>query len=313
MADLDEDDLTGHVQRRFPAQSVHEESTGGVDIGDTQGDEVHSRLHAPRLAPAAGWVLNGAAMPSSYREWADPTADPAVQCRWQQQVGATEGSRVKRVLPDACADLIVTADGSAVVVGPATRVHLPRLTAPTTIRGIRFRTEAIRAAFGVPASELQDQQVPLADIVDTRVAAWLSEVVWTGAALPAWSSLTIDGRVQAATRRLWREPAVEVTRVAAAVNLSGRQLRRLMMVETGLGPKMLQRVGRLQQFLALAERPRDDPPPGLAVLAALAGYRSGPPDPRRPRAERSHPSPAPCRASRGDQHRPPLGAGDGSA
>lgn len=214
-------------------------------------------------------------MPSSYREWADPTADPAVQCRWQQQVGATEGSRVKRVLPDACADLIVTADGSAVVVGPATRVHLPRLTAPTTIRGIRFRTEAIRAAFAIPASELQDQQVPLADIVDTRVAAWLSEAVWTGAALPAWSSLTVDGRVQAATRRLWSEPTVEVTRVAAAVNLSGRQLRRLLLVETGLGPKMLQRVGRLQRFLALAERPptfRDDPRPGLAVLAALAGY-----------------------------------------
>ena len=275
MTDLDEGDLPGHIQSRFPAQPVHEEATGGVDIGDTQGDEVHSRLHAPRLAPAAAWVLNGTAMPSSYREWADPTADPAVQCRWQQQVGATEGSRVKRVLPDACADLIVTADGSAVVVGPATRVHLPRLTAPTTIRGIRFRTEAIRAAFATPASELQDQQVPLADIVDTRVAAWLSEAVWTGAALPAWSSLTVDGRVQAATRRLWSEPTVEVTRVAAAVNLSGRQLRRLLLVETGLGPKMLQRVGRLQRFLALAERPptfRDDPRPGLAVLAALAGY-----------------------------------------
>ncbi|MDQ6782302.1 MAG: helix-turn-helix domain-containing protein [Actinomycetota bacterium] len=212
-------------------------------------------------------------MPSSYGEWADPGADPAVACRWQQRVGATDPPSVKRVLPDGCADLIVTGDGAALVVGPATRVHLPQLSAPTTVRGIRLRTEAIRAAFGVPASELQDRQVPLAALVDERLAERLTDVAWTGAPLPqAWSALPLDGRVKAATRRLWREPTVDVAQVATAVNLSGRQLRRLLLAETGLGPKTLQRVGRLQRFLALAEHRRLGTPAALAVLAADAGY-----------------------------------------
>jgi AraC-like DNA-binding protein len=37
------------------------------------------------------------------------------------------------------------------------------------------------------------------------------------------------------------------------VGLSCRQLRRVVENETGLGPKTLQRIGRLQRFLRLAE------------------------------------------------------------
>ncbi|MDQ1420367.1 MAG: hypothetical protein QOJ52_2329, partial [Acidimicrobiaceae bacterium] len=57
--------------------------------------------------------------------------------------------------------------------------------------------------------------------------------------------------------------------------LSCRQLRRVVENETGLGPKTLQRIGRLQRFLRLAESGGGgglDGGGGLSRWAARAGY-----------------------------------------
>lgn len=217
--------------------------------------------------------LNETDMVSAYREWPAPPSAGPIRCRWVQHVGSGCGGHVQRVLPDGCADVIVTDPGEAIVVGPATAAALAPLRPGTVLRGVRLRTEAARAVFGLPISELRDQTVPLADVFPASAAREVAETIWIGQ-FPTWSApVVVDGRVEVAVRRLWRSPRVDVAKVASEVGLSGRQLRRLLLSETGLGPKTLQRVGRLHHFLHLAERMS---PAGnlrkLAALAADAGY-----------------------------------------
>jgi AraC-like DNA-binding protein len=196
---------------------------------------------------------------SSYREWAPPAAwSHAVACCWEQRVGA---ARVQRVLPDACADVIVCDSGSIDVVGLFDEVSTPVLAAGTAIQGIRFRPEAVAAVFGVDAASLRNRTVALDDVVGTRRA----RRVLDGEALDAWiRAVEPDGRTAAALQLLRDHP---VALASARVGISPRQLQRLLHTHAGVGPKTYQRVVRLQRFLSVVEGGD-----GLAVAAAEAGY-----------------------------------------
>lgn len=190
-------------------------------------------------------------------------------CTWAQRV--TGGDLVQRVLPDGCADIIVDARGHAVVVGPARQVTTPLIESGTLLRGLRLRSEAVTAVLGVPASDLVDATVALDLVVSPpRARAAVDALAaedWSG--VPWWTRVEIDARVRAACEAL-RLPGRSVDDVAGRVGLSGRQLRRLVVDATGIPPKTLQRVGRLQRFVALSD---GSPPPWpLARLAATAGY-----------------------------------------
>ena len=217
---------------------------------------------------------------SIYREFAPPAEWGGVaRCGWVQRIAAEAGPYTQRVLPDGHADLVVDERGRAVLVGPATGVALPRLAAGSTVRGLRWRFARVRPVFGVPVSALTDAVVPLDALLDGPRARALTDAV--GCADPAavrvvgrWlGEASSDARVGAAARLLWRGPGLDVSDVAVRVGLSGRQLRRALHTEVGLGPKTFQRIGRLQRFLALAEA---GPGRGLAELAAGAGYADQP-------------------------------------
>src|SRR3954447_7447448 len=92
------------------------------------------------------------------REMAPPPGlEQHVACVW---IG--DGSAV-HVLPDACVDIVWTR-GQLMVAGPATRPD-PAPASPGQGRcGLRFRVGAAGAALGVPASELLDEIVPVAEI-----------------------------------------------------------------------------------------------------------------------------------------------------
>jgi AraC-like DNA-binding protein len=202
---------------------------------------------------------------SFYRERRPAAGHPFVECWWEQRVDA--GGYVQRVLPDACADLIVTSDGRATVVGPATSVHLPHLPGGARLRGLRVRTAAIGTALGLPADELRDLEVPLGDLFPRRTAARVAERVWRGDAGAVLDPGAGDRRVEYALARLGR-PAARVADVAASLGMSERHLRRLILTHTGLEPRTLRRVARFQRFLELSAgegRP-------LADLAFGAGY-----------------------------------------
>ncbi|MDQ6617759.1 MAG: helix-turn-helix transcriptional regulator [Actinomycetota bacterium] len=205
---------------------------------------------------------------SDYREWLPPPEwRNAVLCQWEQRV--TGGRYVQRVLPDGCADIIVDPDGRAIVAGPAIHVLLPHLE-PGTLRGLRLRSEAIGPVFGLAGSELFGITVAIDAVIPARRARAAVRVLMADDDSGAWwAHAVIDPRVGAACAAL-RHARGSVAEVADNVGLSSRQLRRLLLAATGQGPKTLQRVGRLQRFVALADQVA--PPWRLAELAAVAGY-----------------------------------------
>ena len=193
-----------------------------------------------------------------YREWAPPPAwRSVVACCWEQRVIET---RVQRVVPDGCADLLLRETG-AQVVGLADEVVLATLPAGTRIRGVRIRPEAVAPVFGVTASELRNRTVDAADVVGTR----RSRALATETALDDWiRSIEPDARAARAVRLLEDDTVDEV---ASSLGLSARQLHRIFEVNVGVGPKAFQRVRRFQRFLQ-----RADAGVPLASAAADAGY-----------------------------------------
>ncbi|MCU1375487.1 MAG: AraC family transcriptional regulator [Actinomycetia bacterium] len=182
----------------------------------------------------------------TYREWAPPPAwRGPVTCLWEQRVSAT---RVQRVVPDGCADILFDSSGSVTVAGLHDEVDLPTLTAGTHIRGIRLRPQAVATVLGLPAHELRNRVEPL-DAVTRRLDLTTSPPDRVGGALRLLARMTVG-------------------EAATTMGLSPRQLRRLLLAETGLGPKTFQRVLRLQRFLA-----HGGP---LATAAVDAGYADQP-------------------------------------
>jgi AraC-like DNA-binding protein len=213
--------------------------------------------------------LNGSdtASPSAavYREHRPVLPHPLVECSWEQHADSDE--YVQRVLPDACADVIVSSAGEAIVVGPATSVQLPRLADGERLRGLRLRTAAIGPALGLPAYELRDLQVPLRALFPAREAGRIAAQVWRGELPSFLDPGARELRVEHALTGLRRR--TRVGDIAEDLGLSARHLRRLVLASTGLEPRTLSRIARFQRFLDLSDRAAE---PSLADLAARAGY-----------------------------------------
>ncbi|WP_280887989.1 helix-turn-helix domain-containing protein [Streptomyces sp. LBL] len=183
------------------------------------------------------------------------------------------GAGAGPVLPDGCMDLLWN-EGRLLVAGPDTRAYVTQGT-PTSWAGVRFYPGTAPALLGVPAHELRDRRVPLADLrpaaevrrLATQVnaaddpASGLEEVAlrWASAAEPPDPLL----------RRL--VTALDAGRPIAAtadeLGLGARQLHRRSLTSFGYGPKTLARILRLQRALALA---RAGIP--LAETAARSGF-----------------------------------------
>ena len=193
-------------------------------------------------------------------------------CLWTREGPGT------RVLPDGCADVVWTGS-QLIVAGPATRAVIPDVPATETKLGLRFRTGAAALALGLPAAELRDHSVPVADLwgpggralseqvgeagrPDERLRLLVTSIAARLADAPA-----PDPLVRAAVRELAR-PRTRLAVLCRLLGISERHLRRRIEEAVGYSPRTLARVLRLQRFLMLAERDGDD----LSRLAADAGY-----------------------------------------
>ena len=203
-----------------------------------------------------------------------PSAEVAahVACAWSLRAGGG------RVLPDGVAD-VVLADGRLTVVGPATRPIEPGLAVGTEVLGVRFRVGAAGAALGLPAEELRDLTIPVADVWGQDWQDRTLDVVSESedplaALLSAVSTRIPDAPVDRAVRAgsLATARGARVSVLAGELGLSERQLRRRFGAAVGYGPKTLARVLRLQRFLTLAAPGERD----LARLALDAGYADQP-------------------------------------
>lgn len=217
-----------------------------------------------------------------YRELAPPPGLlPVVACLWEHE--APPGHE-QRVIPDGCVDL-VRLGGRLVVVGADTGpvVSGPGDVPTSRTSGLRLRPGAAGAVLGLPASEVRDQRVPLAEVwpdaapaLDEALAVadparrldLLARAVLRRRADP-------DGLVAAAARRLG-VPGSRISGVAADLGVSERQLRRRTVDAVGYGPKMLGRVARLRRLIGLSAAAAAPPgvPRPLAERASAAGYAS---------------------------------------
>ena len=133
-----------------------------------------------------------------------------------------------RVIPDGCMDLIGTD-----VVGSLSTALVAGLHPGEDTFGVRFRPGGFTALFGVPASELVDQRLPLADVVRPRALRELAR----DASPP-------DPMAAAALA------ATDIAALAEDAGYSPRQLHRRVAAATGHSPKRLARIGRMQALLA---------------------------------------------------------------
>jgi AraC-like DNA-binding protein len=156
-----------------------------------------------------------------------PALAPWVHALWR--VRADRHAEL-RILPDGCVDLI---DGD--VVGPFGAAALIRVAPGHEGRGVRLRPGAFPALFGVPASELLDERVPVGELLGGRARPL--------AALAADAGPP-DPLAEAAMR------AAAPAGLARDSGYSPRHLRRRLLEATGLTPKRLGRIGRMQRALS---------------------------------------------------------------
>ncbi|MFG1677669.1 helix-turn-helix domain-containing protein [Micromonospora sp. NPDC049282] len=211
-----------------------------------------------------------------YRERAAVGIRSAV--RWTS-VSSGDGS--VRVLPDGCLDLLWSSRAGLLVAGPDRTAHLSRSAPGERWIGLRLSPGVGPAVFGVPAEELRDRRVPLAELWG-RVAGELAERVEAATAGPGWSAAgaTILEEVARARLRAAGGPdplgarvaarlaaGATVAATAAEVGLGARALHRRSRLLFGYGPKTLARILRMGRALDLA---RGGAP--LAEVAVRAGY-----------------------------------------
>ncbi|WP_436790283.1 helix-turn-helix domain-containing protein [Yinghuangia sp. YIM S10712] len=190
---------------------------------------------------------------------------------WHKRTGELRPAQ-SRVLPDGCMDLIWM-HGDLVVAGPDTVAHVVG-GEPSAHTGIRFAPGLGPAVFGVPAVELRDRRVPLADVWPAREArAWVEHIGESADPGPVLEHIAArrlretapDPVAQAVAAGLARGAGVAA--LADQVGFSGRQLHRRSVAAFGYGAKTLGRVLRLGRALELA---RGGEP--FADVAARAGY-----------------------------------------
>ncbi|MDN5861303.1 MAG: helix-turn-helix domain-containing protein [Pseudonocardia sp.] len=203
-----------------------------------------------------------------YRERRPPEAlHGDVECIWNLDVPG------RAVLPDGCMD-IVWSSGRLLVAGPDTAPDTrPRSGAAA---GVRFRPGALPALIGVPAVELSDRRVPLAELLPELAgpavarlehgedpAAVLTEVALRlpGDPAPAWRHRVLRGTARGHA----------ATDVADALGWTTRTLHRHCLAAFGYGPATLRRVLRFRRALALLLS-------GMAPadVAAATGYADQP-------------------------------------
>jgi AraC-like DNA-binding protein len=201
---------------------------------------------------------------SGYRERASQLPGAVIWSRTDRSaVGDT------RVLPDGCMDLIWL-DGNLLVAGPDTTAWLSK--AAGRYVGLRFAPGDAPAFLQVPAAELRDQRVPLAELWSARLVRRLAGEVTSAADRGAALERVVSARMRPT------DPAVavivaslrsgaNVAATAGVVDLGARRLHRRCLDAFGYGPKTLARILRMNRAIELA---RAGSP--FATVASDAGY-----------------------------------------
>ena len=220
---------------------------------------------------------------SEYREYSAPAAlADRFLCSWTQTVIGSQGDYQQRVLPDACIDIVLINDEAPMVVGPWIVPLVARLPVGSSVTGARLHPGRASCLLGIPASELLNQTVPIADVKGAVQSMRLEKVMEQRNATARRSALSqvllastghsaaSDCGVLAGIQWLSRRPHGRIEELSRWIGISERQLHRRFSAAIGYGPKMFQSVLRFQRLLKIARETGHER--SLADLAASAGY-----------------------------------------
>jgi AraC-like DNA-binding protein len=203
----------------------------------------------------------------AYREFPPPPhLRDLVECAW-----VVDGPPAPvRVLPDGCMDLMRMAD-RVVVAGPDTTAFVSPRSRETVV-GLRFRPGTLPRLLGVPAAELRNSRVALADL-GVRVAHDRS-LVELATALASDDPATETApwslpQLRHITGRL--ADGAAVADIAGQIGWSSRTLQRHCGAVYGYGPATLRRILRFRRAVRLL-----DDGQSAAAVAAVAGYSDQP-------------------------------------
>ncbi|WP_431917907.1 helix-turn-helix domain-containing protein [Amycolatopsis tucumanensis] len=210
--------------------------------------------------------LHHRAGPSVYRSRAPhPGLRPVVAAAWAGRPGWV---RDIRVLPDGCVDLVWDGRELSAVVTRDAALRVPLRSSWSA--GLRLRCGVAGSLLGTSIADLPPGATPLRELwpeasedrfagctTPAQALALLEDLVGGRAAEP-------DPVVSAAVSLL---SGARVPALATSTGTSERVLRRRFTHEVGMSPKRLQRVLRLQAFLAGLT-----PATALAAAAAEHGY-----------------------------------------
>jgi AraC-like DNA-binding protein len=166
---------------------------------------------------------------------------------------------------------LIRMDGRIIVAGPDTGASVSQHGAEPFV-GLRFRPGMLPRLLGVPAAELRNTRVPLADLgVPAAQPGSLVELT-TALASDAPSSETAPWSM-AVLGHVTRSFAggAAVARVADQIGWSSRTLQRQCTAVYGYGPATLRRILRFRRALQLMDRGAS-----YAEAAAAAGYSDQP-------------------------------------
>lgn len=224
-------------------------------------------------------------------------------CAW---TAAPSGPHL--LVPDACIDLLwirrpaVSAGGpqhQLVLCGPERSAWTFELPPATVAAGVRFRPGVAHRVLGIDVSTIADRRVDPASVLG---AALVGPLLHELAGDPGEPQHAVDTlrRAHALDRfvaRLDRDrpdpdadrfvetvlahltpagPRPDQRELAAALDLSPRQLHRRMLRTFGHGTATIARLLRFQRFLAYTEPALADGERSVARLATIAGYADQP-------------------------------------
>jgi AraC-like DNA-binding protein len=198
-----------------------------------------------------------------------------IECAWTAGVAAGSPAESVHVLPDGCMDLVWTGQ-ELLVAGPDTGPQPARRQPGVLSAGLRFAPGRLPALLGIPAAEVRDQRVPLADLQPALTRRALARLEQGERPLPVLLGLTLalpGDPAELAVRTVAEQLADGASARATADRLgwTERSLHRRCLTAFGYGPAVLRRVLRFRRAALLLY---DGVP--IAEAAAVAGYADQP-------------------------------------
>ncbi|HLU57529.1 MAG TPA: DUF6597 domain-containing transcriptional factor [Pseudonocardia sp.] len=198
-----------------------------------------------------------------------------IECAWTAGVAPGAPAESVQVLPDGCMDLVWTGR-ELLVAGPDTGPHPTRREPGVRSAGLRFAPGRLPALLGLPAAEVRDERVPVAEFHPALAARALARLESGERPLPVLLGLALalpgdpaGPAVRVVADQLARGASAAET--ADRLGWTERSLHRRCLAAFGYGPAVLRRVLRFRRASLLLWNGVP-----IATAAAEAGYADQP-------------------------------------